>query len=723
MSNGADGVRIEVEGEGLEGFVEAVRGEAPPLARIEEVKCEEIEVEGGEGFCIRASVDDGAHHPVIGPDAGICGACRGELFEQGNRRYGHPFISCVDCGARYTIIEGVPYDRERTSMGDFEQCGICEAEYGAPGNRRFHSQTNCCLDCGPQLSLFDNKGEEIEGKDSLAAVREFLREGKIVGIKGLGGFHLACDATEGAAVRELRQRKGRGNKPFALMVESVERARELCKVSEEEAKLLTSSESPIVLLEKLQDCGVAEEVAPNNKRLGVMLPYTGIHCLLMRDSGPLVMTSGNIADEAIIGDAGRAFEKLGAVADCFLVHDRAIRYRCDDSVGRVMDGQVQLFRRSRGYTPRLIDLGRELPAVLAVGGQMKNTVCFLKGRGALLSQHLGDMDNAEAYDFFRETVEHLGELLSFEAEAVAHDLHPGYQTTEFAAGLGVGRTIGIQHHKAHVAGCLAEWGALDKEVIGLSFDGTGYGEDGCVWGGEVFAGRLGELRRTGHFDYVVMPGGELAVKQPWRMAVAYLLKSFGGEYRGLPLGVLSKFHEQLPAVEKLIERQINSPLTSSCGRLFDAVSSLLGLCHFNTFEGEAAITLEMAMTGGQEEGYEYELRREEDGMYMADFSATIREVVEDLAKGEEAGVISGRFHRTMVNMGVETAKRISEETGIRNVVITGGSFQNAFLHVEMKRLLAEAGFEVYANSITPPNDGGISLGQAVLAGMMLESEG
>ena len=723
--NGADGVRIEVEGPTgeLEGFVEAIKNDPPPLARIAELSCREIAVRGEEGFSIRASRDDGAHHPVIGPDAGICGACREELFDPSNRRFGHPFISCVDCGPRYTIIEGVPYDREKTSMKDFRQCRTCQAEYERPKDRRFHSQTNCCWKCGPRFSLYDNKGRLLEVRDPAGAVRGFLKDGKIVCIKGLGGFHLACDATEGAVVKELRRRKGRGNKPFALMVESVEQARQLCRVSQKEAELMQSSASPIVLLEKLAGCGVADEVAPRNNYLGLMLPYTGIHCLLMKDSEPLVMTSGNIADEAIIADTEPAFERLGEVADYFLVHDRAIRYRCDDSVGRVIDGQVQLFRRSRGYTPQLIDLGREFPAVLAVGGQMKNTICFLKGSQALLSQHLGDMDNVQAYDFFRETVEHLGGLLSFEAQAVAHDMHPGYQSSEFAKELAPARKIPVQHHKAHVAGCLAEHGAVDKEVIGLSFDGTGFGEDGCVWGGEVFVGRLGELRRAGHFDYLAMPGGEPAVKQPWRMAVAYLKKSFGDDYQALPLDVLRKFHEQLEAVDKLIDGRINSPMTSSCGRLFDAVSSLLGLCHFNTFEGEAAITLEMAMSGGQGEGYEYELRREDDGMYVADFGQTIRGIVEDLAKKQEAGFISGKFHRTVVQVGVEIVERLSEETGITNVVITGGVFQNGFLHRELKRLLAERGFEVYANSMTGPNDGGISLGQAVLAGMLLEREG
>ena len=436
----------------------------------------------------------------------------------------------------------------------------------------------------------------------------------------------------------------------------------------------------------------------------------------------MVMTSGNIADEAIIADNDKAFAELASVADYFLVHNRAIRYRCDDSVARVVDGQRQLLRRSRGYTPRVIELGREFPSVLAVGAQMKNTVCFLKADKALLSQHLGDMDNAGAYEFFQETLEHLGELLSFKPVAVAHDLHPDYETTSFARAMPISKKIAIQHHEAHIAGCLAQHRALDEQVIGLSFDGTGYGRDGCIWGGEIFVGQVPDLRRAGYFDYLPMPGGEQAIKGPWRMAVAYLKKTFGSDYHKLSLPLLEKYRQQLPAIDKLIEQEINSPMTSSCGRLFDAVSSLVGLCDFNTFEGEAAITLEMAIKEPEAKAYPYTLGQDENGCYVVDFGATIKAIVTDLEQELGPGVISGKFHRTIIKLCVEMAKTLSAETGIRKVVISGGVFQSNFLHSEVKRLLAQAGFEVYANTITPPNDGGISLGQAVLAGLILQGE-
>ncbi|MCK4850558.1 MAG: carbamoyltransferase HypF, partial [Phycisphaerae bacterium] len=616
----------------------------------------------------------------------------------------------------------VPYDREKTSMNAFEPCPACLAEYTSSGDRRFHAQTNCCWDCGPKLSLYDNRRNSIRAQDPIQDIRRFLKAGKIVAIKGLGGFHLACDATNASAVAELRRRKGRGRKPFALMVASLEQARQICRVDDRQAQLLNDPASPIVLLQRLLDSPVSDQVAPNNNYLGLMLPYTAIHHLLLPDSPPLVMTSGNIAEEAIIADNEQAFAKLSTIADYFLSHDRAIRYRCDDSVARIIDGQTQLLRRSRGYTPQLIPLPANFPSVLAVGGQMKNTICFLKADKALLSQHLGDMDNPQAYEFFQQTLEHLGDLLSFEPAAVAHDLHPHYQTTNFAQAMSAPRKIPIQHHEAHIAGCLAEHQALNEQIIGLSFDGSGFGPDNCVWGGEVFVGRLPNLRRVAHFDYLPMPGSELAVKEPWRMAVSYLKKTFGPEYRKLPLPMLEEFSSKLPGIDKLIDSRINSPLTSSCGRLFDAVSSLLGLCHFNTFEGEAAVTLEMAMTDCDWRPYPYTLPRDDRDCYLPDFTPTIKAIVDDLTGGVAHGLIAARFHHTIIQLCLDLVSALAADTGITKVVITGGVFQNNFLHSRLKRLLAQAGFDVYANTLTPPNDGGIALGQAVLAGMILQGE-
>ena len=478
-----------------------------------------------------------------------------------------------------------------------------------------------------------------------------------------------------------------------------------------------------MLLKKSESCDIPESVAPHNHYLGWMIAYSPLHHLLLRDNFDcLVMTSANLAEEPIAIDNTEALERLAPIADSFLIHDRDILCRCDDSVARVIDGQTQLLRRSRGYTPQLIDLPTKFPPILAVGGQMKNTICFLKSDKALLSQHLGDMDNPQAYEFFQQTIEHLGDLLSFEPACVAHDLHPNYQTTEFAQAMTVPRKIPIQHHEAHIAGCLAANQALDEKIIGLSFDGSGFGRDHCIWGGEVFLGRLPNLKRVAHFDYLPMPGSELAVKEPWRMAVSYLKKAFGDDYRKLPLPLLDEFSSKLPGIDKLIDRQINSPLTSSCGRLFDAVSSLLGLCHFNTFEGEAAITLEMAMTDCDWQPYSYSLGRDQSDCYLADFTPTIKAIVHDLIESSPPGQIGARFHHTIVQLCLELVSTLAGEAGTTKVVITGGVFQNNFLHRRLKRLLAQNGFDVYADTLTPPNDGGISLGQAVMAAMIMQNK-
>jgi len=732
VANTSEGVRIIIEGEPrqIDAFLEAFDRELPPLAMVTSRKIEEAQPQFVRGFAILPSTDDSAHEALIPPDVSVCHNCLREMSDPADRRYAYPFINCTDCGPRYTIITDVPYDREKTSMRDFPMCPDCRREYETPSDRRFHAEATCCPACGPALFLFDNARRPIDAADPIAFAREALRAGAIVAVKGIGGFHLAVDALNAAAVEELRRRKGRGLKPFALMADSVEKVRSFCIVSDGEAELLASSIRPIVLLRKRPPgpavAPIAGGVAPHNGCFGVMLPYTPLHRLLLGDDfTALVMTSGNLADEPIVIDDDAAFERLGHAADFFLTHNRRIIYRADDSLIKLITNGAserpapQMWRRSRGYAPRPMPLfDQPPPPILACGALMKNTIALTRGSDVFVSQHLGDTDTADGIAFFEQTIEHLEQMLGIRPEVIAHDLHPHYATTRYAQSSPIETKIGVQHHHAHIASVQCEHRIMETDVIGFALDGTGYGLDGTVWGGEVLVGRPAGYERVAHIECVPMPGGERAIEQPWRMAISHLLNAVGPGYRSLPLPFLETHAGLIDDVEKLASRPAYSPMTSSCGRLFDAVSAMLGLCERATFEGEPAARLEAAAAVGDAAPYGYELARRADGPAIISIKRTISEIAADIAAAAPPEVIAARFHTTLIEAFAEAAAGIRRQRGITAVVLGGGVFLNEILLAGLTARLRGLGFDVYTAQLVPPGDGGIGLGQAAIAAAM-----
>ena len=730
VRNDAEGVRIEVEGtrENLERFVyELEEEDAPPLAEVESVGWKPLVAIGEREFRIEASQEGDRRQALVSPDTATCEDCLAELLDPADRRHRYPFINCTNCGPRFTITISVPYDRATTTMSGFEMCPECRSEYNDPTDRRFHAQPNACPVCGPRVRLMDRYGHELHAKpeDPIARTARILRGRTVVAIKGLGGYHLACDPFDDEVVRTLRGRKVRQDKPFALMARDLEQVRELCRVTPEEEALLTSPARPIVLLERRENDGVAEEVAPRQKTLGVMLAYTPLHHLLLHDAGiPLVMTSGNNSDEPITYRDEEAFEQLREIADYFLVHDRPIHMRCDDSVVRVASRKTYPLRRSRGYAPAPLRLaGSFARHTLACGGELKNTFCLARDRYAFMSHHIGDMENYETLRSFREGVDHYRRLFDVQPELVTYDLHPEYLSTKYARELEESGlpAVGIQHHHAHVASCLADNERPDEEiVIGVALDGTGYGTDGAVWGGEFFEGSLEEgFTRRAHLEYAPLPGGSASIRQPWRMAVARLIKLFGEEETlKLPLRVVREAGERnVRLIARLVQHNLNTPPTSSAGRLFDAVAALVGVPGSGraTYEGQAAIELELAADGPTSRAYPFRLCPEGDG-WVVKTGDVVAAVVEDLLAGRLAAEISSTFHRTMAQAVVTVCERVRETGGAEvAVALSGGTFQNMLLLEQTIELLKERGFVVYTHSRVPANDGGLALGQAILA--------
>jgi hydrogenase maturation protein HypF len=715
VSNSSDGVTIDIEGEGAAAFLKRLRPEAPPLSSIRDVEVSPLPVKGYTEFTIMESTDGGAF-TLISPDVSVCDECLRELEDAGDRRHRYPFINCTNCGPRYTITRKVPYDRPNTTMSVFPMCDECLGEYGDPASRRFHAEPNACPACGPRLALLRD-GVAVDSADPLAEAVSALRQGEIVAIKGLGGFHLACDATRAPAVRLLRERKRRNRKPFALMAPDMATVKRHCLVSEYEEALLLSNKRPIVLLKKRQPGTLPGDIAPGSTRLGFMLPYTPLHHLILKDAGsPLVMTSGNLSEEPIQVDNGEAVRALGDIASVFLVHDRDIFMRVDDSVVKLSDENIpHVVRRARGYAPEPIMLHEDGPDVLAAGGDIKNAFTLLKEGYAVVSQHLGDMENYETHRFFEETYRNLAAVYRAEPVAVAYDLHPGYFSTRwaraFAKEMGL-KELAVQHHHAHTASVMAGQGLRGK-VIGVSLDGTGYGTDGTLWGGEFLVADATAFRRAGHFGYVGLPGGEKAVREPWRTAVSYLLSALGTE-AGSSLERLG-FHDRLGEgrVHEVLTiaplREV-SPLSSGAGRLFDCVSSLLGLCDVNTFEGEAAMALEAHAAADVEEDYPVDIKFKDP--FEVDFSYTLICIMNDFLAGTPTEVISARFHNSVVEAVGRAVVKLSSTTGITNVVLSGGVFQNDYLMTRIRERLREAGLTAHTNRLVPVNDGGISLGQA-----------
>jgi len=693
--NDARGVVVEVEADtkSVERFLARLPAEAPPLARIERVAAESVPVTGETGFAIRASPPGGEPSAAVTADTATCAECLEELFDPADRRHRYPFVNCTNCGPRFTIVRGVPYDRPLTTMAGFTMCPACAAEYENPLDRRFHAQPNACPECGPRARLVGSDAE-----DAVAAAASALRDGAILAVKGVGGYHLACRADDEAAVAALRARKHREDKPFALMAPTVVAARALVALGPAEEDLLVSGARPIVLAPRRPDAPVAAAVAPGAPELGVMLPYSPLHHLLLADVGaPLVLTSGNVSDEPIAYTDDDALERLAPIADGFLVHDRPIQTRTDDSVVRVVDERPLVLRRSRGYVPDSIALPVTARRhVLACGAELKSTFCVAKGARAWVGHHIGDLQNYETLRSFVAGVAHFEALFAVKPEVVAHDLHPEYLSTKVALERDGVDLVGVQHHHAHLAACLAEHGETGQ-ALGAIYDGTGYGTDGTVWGGELLRGDLCGFERVGSLFAVRMPGGEAAIRQPWRMACAWT------QAAGVEAPAALAARPGWDEVSALARTGVASPLTSSVGLLFDAVAALCGLRSEITYEGQAAIELEAACDAAERGAYAF-------GPAL-DARPTVAAVVDDIARGTDAGVIAARFHNALA---AATARALLER-GPDTVVLSGGVFANRRLLSRTRALLVEAGVRVLVPERLPPGDGGISYGQAAVA--------
>jgi hydrogenase maturation protein HypF len=725
IANTPAGVSIEVQGpaDSLTAFLTRLPLEIPPLAKISSLVPRDVELQPETAFRILSSRLDRPPKALISPDVAVCDDCLREMTNPRDRRFRYPFINCTNCGPRFTIIRDIPYDRARTSMDSFKMCVACQAEYDDPANRRFHAQPNACWDCGPQVQLLDDKGARVDIADPIREAARLLECGAIVAIKGLGGFHLACDAENDATVDRLRERKRRVEKPFAVMVRSIENAEGLCVVDEPTRKLLLSRERPIVLLPRRAEAHVAAGVAPRNRFLGVFLPYTPLHHLLLSGTrcDALVMTSGNLSEEPIAIDNDEGVQRLRGIADGFLVHNRDIVRRCDDSVVRSALGQTQQLRRSRGFVPVPVALEGESQPILAVGSELKNTVCIVRGNEAFLSQHVGDLENLESYRFFEEAVAHLQRILEVQPKVIAYDLHPDYFSSKWALARTDVHLIGVQHHHAHIAACMAE-NHLDGKVIGIALDGTGYGTDGAIWGGEVLLTDYVQIQRAAHFEYVALPGGEAAIREPWRIAVSYLAKHFGRTLSDLEIPFTENLDRRnLAILMQMIDRGVNSPLTSSCGRLFDAVAALVGLRTTINYEAQAAIELEMAAHESSDAGaYPFELQRSKE-TWLIGTRPLFDWLIRDIRRGARSADISRRFHNGMASLFLGLAEKIRESHGLNRVCLTGGCFQNILLFELLLASLRKQNFEVYFHSEVPAGDGGISLGQAIVAARRLRN--
>jgi hydrogenase maturation protein HypF len=726
VRNTSAGVDIQLDGtaEAIYAFTYALQHEAPPLAKIDDVIAEKIEPNGFTQFQIVHSQPlEGAFQP-ISPDVSLCPDCERELFDPQDRRYRYPFINCTNCGPRFTIIKDIPYDRPNTTMEEFQMCADCAKEYHDPLDRRFHAQPIACPKCGPQIWLEVDAKRVAEAEEALQQARRYLQEGKVVAIKGLGGFHLACDATSAGAVIELRQRKLRVDKAFAIMMPDINTIEEHCIVGSTERELLLSHERPIVILQRKEGSTIVPDVAPGQDTLGVMLPYTPLHSLILEKQlgypGALVMTSGNISEEPIATENQEARQRLEKLADAFLMHNRGIHSRCDDSVVRVFEKKIYPLRRSRGYAPYPVHLNDEAIPLLGVGAELKNTFCLTRGSYAFLSHHIGDLENYETLQSFENGIAQFEKLFRVQPEALGYDLHPNYMATRYALdradreGL---PAFGIQHHHAHIAACMAENG-LDgsRPVIGVSFDGTGYGDDGAIWGGEFLLCDYNEYERLYHLSYTPLPGGDLAVHQPWRLAW-YWLNRLGIDIKSLPwLEKLVK-PEEGQVVMQQIEKGINAPPTSSMGRLFDTAASLCGVRQKVNYEAQAAIEFEALIDPDEQGQYGFEI-----GEHAVDPMLLFQSLIQDLLHGVAIERIAARFHNSIVKMVVDICNEIKAKTSVSEVALSGGVWQNMYLLSKTVVALRDSGFTVYLHHEVPANDGGICLGQAVISLHMVESK-
>ena len=733
---------IDATQQQMNNFVTLIRQKAPVLSKIQSISTRQLSLNRFSSFEIRKSEVAQEGVVFISPDVCTCHNCINELKDPKDKRYQYPFINCTDCGPRFSIIKGVPYDRHNTTMNCFKMCSFCEGQYVNPADRRYHAQPVCCFDCGPEL-YFKLAGEHncvADGETGNSAIHraaQHIQQGKIVAIKGIGGYHLCCSATSETAVHRLRTRKHRDNKPFAIMVKDIDTVNKYCFVNAEEEKLLTSTAAPIVLLEKRGEY-LPHQIAPQNNYLGVMLPYTPVHHLLFECAElpeALVMTSGNLSSEPIFYKDDEAFEGLNEIADAFLYTDREIFMRTDDSVTRVFRGKPYILRRSRGYVPLPIKLdidtlldktNMSVTEVLACGGELKNAFCVNKGEYFYMSHHIGDLENEDTNLSFRQAVEHFEHMFSITPEAVAYDLHPNYFSSQYGRQR-TAKQLGIQHHKAHIASCMAE-NALSGDVIGIAFDGTGYGEDGAIWGGEFFYGSYNDFKRAGHLEYVSMPGGDGAIKHPWRMALSYIKKADRLDYIIDKEGKYS-FNdiksENINFILKMLDKNINCQQTSSMGRFFDAAAAIAGIRADITYEGEAAIMLEYYASNflkqnnvgsGDKDVSSYEVViSQQDSGFVVETDSIISSLIDDIVDKKPIGFVAAKFHKTVADMVLKGCIRIRQTTALDRVCLSGGVFQNITLLELCIDLLEAHGFTVFVHSEVPTNDGGIALGQAVMA--------
>jgi len=728
------GVTIEVEGkaDSLIPFMSKLSSRAPHAAKITSIRNLEIDVLGEQNFLIKESYRTGEKAPDISPDLALCSDCRTELFDPADRRYFYPFINCTNCGPRFTIIKDVPYDRAATTMSVFEMCEDCKSEYNDPLNRRFHAQPNACPKCGPNVSLLSNDLKPLLKTESSKALiqksAELLKDGKILALKGLGGFHLACDALNPSAVINLRSRKVREDKPFAIMFSDICSLEKFCLVSQNERTVLMSTEKPIVLLQKKSNPEptqkIAEEVAPQNRFLGAILPYTPLHELLLQTfGGPLVMTSGNMSDEPIAFLDEDAFRRLGGIADYFLIHNREIHVRCDDSVVDVQNGGLSFYRRSRGYAPLSVRLAnRTKKSILGVGAHLKNTFCLAKNDNAFISHHIGDLENLSTLEAFEKGIIHFQNLFNIVPEIVAHDLHSEYLSTKWVKDKfsNSPNVFAVQHHHAHIAACLED-NEYDGPVIGIALDGTGLGTDGTIWGGEILVADKVNFLRVGHLRQALIPGGESAIKDPWKLALAYAHASGASD---LELPHVPK--EKTRVVQTLLEQKLNCYKTTSAGRLFDAVSAIIGITNHANYEGQPAIELERALhlylserTAESYYCYDFTLDRKADGFEL-DWAPTIKEIIKDVNSGTAPGKISVGFHNSLTKALVQVCMDVRARKRLNTVALSGGCLMNQYLRTKLCQKLEKEGFKVLFHKKIPTNDGSISFGQVIVANQIAE---
>lgn len=724
VGNDSEGVFIEIEGASdvLSAFVMALENEPPPLAHIESISPTHIEVQQTSQFVIVASKNQSGSHTLVSPDLCICDDCLTELLDPNNRRYRYPFINCTNCGPRLTIIQDLPYDRPKTTLSAFPMCPECKEEYHDPGNRRFHAQPNACQVCGPQV--WYQSGKRCIETDAIAYAQSEMADGNVIAVKGLGGFHLACDASNNDAVRMLRERKQRPSKPFAVMMRDLEMVRQYAELNTEDASLLSSRERPIVLLRKKENTDLSTLTAPGNHYIGVMLPYTPLHYLLLAEA-PLVMTSANISGEPLVKDNSEAIARISALADGFLMHDRDIEIRCDDSVVRVLNGKELPVRRSRGYAPFPVQLPFDAAPILAVGGELKATFCITRDRHAILSQHIGDMENLETMQAFEQAVEHYLKLFQVEPEIIVADAHPGYLSTRWAQHYADDHNVPlvqVQHHHAHIASVMAENGIQpEQQVIGICFDGTGYGLDGTIWGGEVLLTDYQRFERVASLKPIPLAGGDAAVKRPYRVALAHLWAA-GLDWDEALACVQAGSAQEQRILQKQFETNLNTIPTSSMGRLFDAVASLVGVRQEVTYEAQAAIELEALIDPSAETTpYRFGLVVDSN-MLMIDPTPVLSSIIDDLRNNVSRALISAYFHEAVAEVIVQVSQQVSQITGITTVALSGGVFQNVRLLKSCMRRFASEPFDLLYHQQVPANDGGLALGQAAI-GAFIEAKG